>query len=65
MKQLKSSEEIEEHKKVTIHQKGKKIPQNSSPGGVTGVKIILYIWITRMIPSKCYCKVSKQIIVFL
>ena len=32
---------------------------------VTDVKTILYIWTTRIIPSKGPCKVSNQFIVFL
>ena len=34
-------------------------------GKMTGMKIILCIWTTRIIPSKGYCKVSKQVVVFL
>ena len=43
VKQLNGSPQIEEHRKVRIHKDGEKILQNSSPGRVTDVKIILSV----------------------
>ena len=42
----------------------KKYGKTAPLGRVTGVKTILCIWATRIIPLKGSCKVSKQIIAF-
>lgn len=58
------SQKMSEYKKAMIHKNGQKYLKAEPLGRVTGVEKILWIWTTRIVPSKGSCKTSKQIIWF-